>query len=59
MARFAQGKYTLKNPQKFVGNNLELWRYEQQRLGFNYRLSDVHAALGFSQLSRLDFFIKR
>jgi dTDP-4-amino-4,6-dideoxygalactose transaminase len=28
-------------------------------LGFNYRLSDVHAALGLSQLSRLDTFIER
>ena len=43
----------------FIGNNFESWRYEQQRLGFNYRLSDVHAALGISQLERLDFFIKK
>ena len=48
-----------KDKENFVGNNLELWRYEQQRLGFNYRLSDVHAALGISQLKRLDFFIQR
>ncbi|PIE42992.1 MAG: UDP-4-amino-4,6-dideoxy-N-acetyl-beta-L-altrosamine transaminase [Gammaproteobacteria bacterium] len=30
------------------------WYYEQQVLGFNYRLSDIHAALGTSQLTRLD-----
>mgnify|MGYP003349976617 CR=1 FL=1 len=48
-----------KDQQNFVGKNLELWRYEQQRLGYNYRLSDVHAALGISQLKRLDFFIQR
>lgn len=35
------------------------WSYEQQEIGFNYRLSDVHAALGLSQLSRLDDFISR
>ena len=29
------------------------WYYEQQMLGFNYRLSDIHAALGCSQLDRL------
>ncbi|PID42432.1 MAG: UDP-4-amino-4,6-dideoxy-N-acetyl-beta-L-altrosamine transaminase [Proteobacteria bacterium] len=30
------------------------WYYEQQVLGFNYRMSDIHAALGYSQLKRLD-----
>ena len=29
------------------------WYYEQQLLGFNYRLTDIHAALGVSQLRRL------
>lgn len=35
------------------------WYYEQQRLGFNYRLTDVAAALGLSQLDRLDEFVAR
>ncbi len=30
------------------------WSYEQQLLGFNYRLSDIHSALGLNQLKRLD-----
>lgn len=30
------------------------WAYEQQQLGFNYRLTDIQAALGCSQLERLD-----
>lgn len=30
------------------------WNYEQQMLGFNYRLSDIHSALGLSQLSSLN-----
>lgn len=30
------------------------WYYEMQELGFNYRLSDIHASLGISQLSKLD-----
>jgi UDP-4-amino-4,6-dideoxy-N-acetyl-beta-L-altrosamine transaminase len=30
------------------------WVYEQQLLGFNYRLTDLQAALGLSQLQRLD-----
>jgi perosamine synthetase len=29
------------------------WRYQQLGLGFNYRLSDLHAALGLSQLKKL------
>ena len=35
------------------------WYYEQQRLGFNYRMADINAALGLSQLDRLTDFIKR
>lgn len=35
------------------------WYYEMQELGFNYRLSDIHAALGLSQLARLDEGIAR
>lgn len=31
-----------------------LWYYEMQELGFNYRLTDIQAALGLSQLSRAD-----
>lgn len=30
------------------------WTYEQQHLGFNYRITDIQAALGLSQLQRLD-----
>lgn len=30
------------------------WAYEQQQLGFNYRITDLQAALGLSQLKRLD-----
>ena len=36
------------------------WYYEFQSLGFNYRMSEIHAALGISQLEQLDkFLIKR
>ena len=33
------------------------WYYEQDRLGFNYRLTDIQAALGTSQLKRLNEFV--
>ena len=35
------------------------WHYEQHTLGFNYRMTDLHAALGLSQLARLDGFVER
>ncbi len=33
------------------------WYHEMQRLGFNYRMTDIQAALGISQLKKLDAFI--
>ena len=35
------------------------WYYEQQFLGFNYKLSELHSALGLAQLSKLDAFNQR
>ncbi len=35
------------------------WYYEQQELGFNYRLTDLQCALGLSQLRRLGDFVAR
>jgi UDP-4-amino-4,6-dideoxy-N-acetyl-beta-L-altrosamine transaminase len=35
------------------------WYYEQQLLGFNYRLTDLQAALGLSQMARLDEYVAR
>jgi len=35
----------------------ELWNYQQIALGFNYRMTDIHAALGLSQMQRLDEFV--
>ena len=34
------------------------WYYEQQRLGFNYRITDIQAALGLSQIKRLESFVE-
>lgn len=40
----------------FPDANSGAWYYEQQQLGFNYRMTDIQAALGASQLTRLDAF---
>ncbi|UCR86015.1 UDP-4-amino-4,6-dideoxy-N-acetyl-beta-L-altrosamine transaminase [Pseudomonas chlororaphis] len=36
-----------------------LWYYQQLELGFNYRMTDLHAALGLSQMARLNEFVAR
>lgn len=46
-----------RNPQKLLENHGP-WYYEMQFLGYNYRITDIQAALGLSQLSKLDSFIK-
>jgi UDP-4-amino-4,6-dideoxy-N-acetyl-beta-L-altrosamine transaminase len=38
---------------------LEIWNYQQIDLGFNYRMTDIQAALGISQLTRLDEFVTK
>ena len=35
------------------------WYYQQINLGFNYRMTDLQAALGLSQLERLDSFVEK
>ena len=37
----------------------EIWNYQQIGLGFNYRLTDIQAALGISQMQRLEEFIAK
>ncbi len=37
----------------------EIWNYQQIDLGFNYRMTDLHAALGLSQIQRLDEFVTK
>ena len=35
------------------------WYYQQVDLGFNYRMTDIQAALGLSQMQRLDEFVEK
>ena len=41
------------------GNMLNTWEYEMRELGYNYRLTDIQASLGITQLKKLDKFKKR
>ena len=54
-----------RDPAHFVGLRYDgegdegPWVYEQQCLGYNYRLPDINCALGLSQLKRLPYFAAR
>lgn len=48
-----------RDPELMSPTTHEAWYYEQLSLGYNYRMSDLHAALGVSQLTKLDGFIAR
>ncbi len=37
----------------------EIWNYQQITLGYNYRMTDLQAALGLSQIKRLDEFVSK
>jgi UDP-4-amino-4,6-dideoxy-N-acetyl-beta-L-altrosamine transaminase len=48
-----------KAPEKLSENKDQPWYYEQQSLGFNFRMTELQAALGLSQFPRLDSFIQQ
>tara|TARA_B100000242_G_scaffold291202_1_gene264073 strand:+ start:4997 stop:6154 length:1158 start_codon:yes stop_codon:yes gene_type:complete len=47
-----------RSPDKFSNPERGGWYYEQLGLGYNYRMSDIQAALGFSQFQQLEFFLQ-
>jgi UDP-4-amino-4,6-dideoxy-N-acetyl-beta-L-altrosamine transaminase len=48
-----------RNPDLMQGESHGAWYYQQLELGFNYRMTDIQAALGISQMQRLDEFVTR
>lgn len=44
---------------QMLGETHGPWYYEQIELGYNYRMTDIQAALGYSQMNRLDEFVFR
>ena len=58
----------LRDPARFVNRDeafdkktgeINPWYYEMQDLGFNYRMPDINAALGYSQTMKFDRFLTR
>lgn len=51
----------ITNDEKLMQPRLknEIWNYQQIELGFNYRMTDIQAALGLNQMLRLDEFVQR
>lgn len=56
MARLC-GHGITRDPGLMDGNPDGPWYYQQIELGFNYRMTDIQAALGLSQMSRLNEFV--
>jgi dTDP-4-amino-4,6-dideoxygalactose transaminase len=48
-----------REPQQMTHAPDGSWYYQQIELGFNYRMTELQAALGLSQMRRLDTFVKR
>jgi UDP-4-amino-4,6-dideoxy-N-acetyl-beta-L-altrosamine transaminase len=48
-----------RNPQLMTQESDGTWYYQQIELGFNYRMSDIQAALGINQMNRLNLYVKR
>lgn len=48
-----------RDPAQMTHESDGAWYYQQVDLGFNYRMTDMQAALGLSQMQRLDVFVQR
>jgi UDP-4-amino-4,6-dideoxy-N-acetyl-beta-L-altrosamine transaminase len=48
-----------RNQELMHSNSPGSWYYEQIDLGFNYRMTEIQAALGISQMKRLDEFVNK
>ncbi len=48
-----------RDPDKMHRRSCDSWYYEQVSIGFNYRMTDIQAALGLSQLNRLDKYVSQ
>jgi UDP-4-amino-4,6-dideoxy-N-acetyl-beta-L-altrosamine transaminase len=57
--RLFASHYVSRDPEVMLGESDGPWYYQQVGLGLNYRMTDIQAALGLSQVKRLDQFVLR
>jgi UDP-4-amino-4,6-dideoxy-N-acetyl-beta-L-altrosamine transaminase len=48
-----------RDPNQMIDESEGNWYYQQVALGFNYRMTDLQAALGSSQITRVELFIQK
>lgn len=48
-----------RDPERMAGESEGAWYYEQIEVGYNYRMTDIQAALGASQMGRVDEWVRR
>jgi len=48
-----------RDPEEMTHASDGPWYYQQIELGYNYRMTELHAALGLSQMQRLDAYVSR
>lgn len=48
-----------RDPSQMTGDSDGPWYYQQIELGYNYRMTELQAALGVSQMARLDDYVTR
>jgi UDP-4-amino-4,6-dideoxy-N-acetyl-beta-L-altrosamine transaminase len=57
--RLARSHGMEREPARFAAPPEGDWVYEMQTLGYNYRLTDLQAALGLAQMARVNAFVER
>lgn len=57
--QLARSHGVTREPDELIGSSDGPWYYQQVSLGYNYRLTEIQAALGISQLNRLNEFVER
>ena len=48
-----------KDKKEMLNKSHGPWYFEQLELGFNYRMTDIHASLGINQMKRLKSFVNK
>lgn len=59
LMRLVRGHGITRDKKYIKKQNPENWYYEQISLGYNYRMTDISAALGLSQLKRVDEYVSK